>query len=155
AIGDGAVVLGICAGFQFLGHFYELPDGTRVTGLGLLDVVTVAGATRLVGKVAVQPTGALGLASVVVGFENHSGRTTLGQDGELRPLGAVLRGHGNNGRDGLEGAYRGRVFGTYLHGPLLPNNPELCDRLIRLALDGQGRVDPLPPLDDTAERAAA
>ena len=155
AVSDGAVVLGVCAGYQFLGHFYELLDGTRVAGLGVLDVTTVAGETRLVGKVVVQPAEALEVVSPIVGFENHSGRTTLGADPEVRPLGTVVRGHGNNGGDGSEGAFRGRVFGTYLHGPLLPNNPELCDRLIRLALESEGRSGPLAPLDDTTERAAA
>ena len=155
AIRDGAVVLGVCAGYQFLGHFYDLRDGARVAGLGVLDVTTVAGETRLVGKVVVRPVDALGIASAVVGFENHSGRTTLGADPELRALGAVVRGHGNNGSDGSEGAFKGRVFGSYLHGPLLPNNPELCDRLIWLAREAEGHGDPLTPLDDVIERAAA
>jgi CobQ-like glutamine amidotransferase family enzyme len=152
---DGAVVLGVCAGYQLLGHFYQLPDGTRIPGLGLLDVVTQAGAGRLVGKVVVRPTAALGLADPIVGFENHSGRTVLGSDPGLRPLGAVVRGHGNNGTDGSEGAFTERVFGTYLHGPLLPNNPQLCDLLLRLALQRHGKAEPLPPLDDSIERAAA
>ncbi len=156
AIADGCVVLGVCAGYQFLGHHYELPDGTRVPGLGCLDVTTTAAPERLVGKVAVAPHPDLGLGLPLVGFENHSGRTVLGADPDLRPLGRVIRGHGNNGRDGLEGAFRGAVFGSYLHGPLLPNNPELCDLLIRLARRRDGRDDPLSPLDDTVEvRAAA
>jgi CobQ-like glutamine amidotransferase family enzyme len=152
---DGSVVLGVCAGYQFLGRRYQLPEGGEVAGLGLLDVETTAGADRFTGKVVVQPDPALELQAPIVGFENHSGRTVLGSDPELRPLGAVLRGRGNNGRDGLEGAFKGTVFGTYLHGPVLPNNPELCDRLLRLALRRDGRPEALLPLDDAVERAAA
>jgi lipid II isoglutaminyl synthase (glutamine-hydrolysing) len=84
---------------------------------------------------------------VIAGFENHGGRTHLG-DGE-RPLGRVLKGHGNNGRDGTEGVHRDNVIGTYLHGPLLPKNAWLADRLIELALDVE-----LSPLDDELEQAA-
>jgi CobQ-like glutamine amidotransferase family enzyme len=156
AIEDGAVVLAVCAGYQFLGRYYELPDGRRLGGLGILDVATTAGGPdRLVGKVVIEPDPTTGLAGRIVGFENHSGRTVFGSDPDLRPLGRVLRGRGNNGTDGLEGACKGNVFGSYLHGPLLPNNPELCDLIIRRALRRRGHDEPLAPLDDTAERTAA
>jgi CobQ-like glutamine amidotransferase family enzyme len=88
----------------------------------------------------------------IVGFENHGGRTYLGRD--LEPLGEVVVGYGNNGKDGTEGARRLNAYGTYLHGSLLPKNPWLTDQLI---LDALRRVDEsfeLEPLDDTAERSA-
>lgn len=151
----GGVVLGVCAGYQLLGRRYQLRDGREVAGLGLLDLETIAGENRFIGKVVIQPDPALDVRAWIVGFENHSGRTVLGRDPELRPLGTVVRGHGNNGADGQEGAFKGTVFGTYLHGPILPNNPELCDRLIRLALRRHGQCEELARLDDTVERAAA
>jgi CobQ-like glutamine amidotransferase family enzyme len=86
---------------------------------------------------------------VLAGFENHGGRTHLGP--QTRPLGRVLRGHGNNGHDGLEGARQGSVIGTYLHGPLLPKNAWFADWLIRTAL---GLEEPLAALDDELEDAA-
>lgn len=152
---DGAVVLGVCAGFQILGHFHQLPDGRRIPGLGLLDVSTIAGSDRMIGRIVVEPHPDTGLAARIVGFENHSGRTHLGSDPDLRPLGRVVAGCGNNGRDADEGAFKGNVFGTYLHGPLLPNNPELCDLLLRRALQRRGQSGELAPLDDDAEHAAA
>ena len=152
---NGCVVLGVCAGYQLLGRRYTLLDGREVAGLGLLDLETTAGGNRFIGKVVVHPDPALGVGTQIVGFENHSGLTVLGDDPELRPLGTVVRGHGNNGGDGQEGAFKGTVFGTYLHGPVLPNNPELCDWLIRLALRRQGRSEELALLDDSVERAAA
>ena len=152
---DGCVVLGVCAGYQLLGRRYQLPDGREVAGLGLLDLETTARGDRLIGKVVVDPDPALGVRARIVGFENHSGLTVLGGDPELRPLGTVVRGHGNNGADGQEGAFKGTVFGTYLHGPILPNNPELCDWLIRLALRRHGQCEELASLDDAVERAAA
>jgi CobQ-like glutamine amidotransferase family enzyme len=141
----GAVVLGVCGGYQLLGHFYELGE-ERVEGVGLLDVTTVrADGPRLIGNVAVQLE-----EGVVVGFENHAGRTQLAA--EQAPLGRVLRGHGNDGRSGFEGARSGNVIGTYVHGPLLPKNAWLCDWLIARALGLE--PDALEPLDDALEDAA-
>lgn len=154
-IRDGSVVLGVCAGYQFLGHSYQLPDGTTIAGLGCLDITTTAAKDRLVGKVAIEPSAALGVVGRIVGFENHSGRTVLGPDRDLRPLGTVVRGHGNNGRDRSEGAFKGTVFGTYLHGPVLPNNPSFCDLLVRLARRRDGMLEELAPLDDSVELGAA
>jgi lipid II isoglutaminyl synthase (glutamine-hydrolysing) len=141
----GAVVLGVCGGYQLLGHYYEIAD-ERVPGVGLLDIETVRDpGPRLIGNIAVQLDG-----GVIVGFENHAGRTRLGTD--QAPLGRVLRGHGNDGASGLEGARRANVFGTYVHGPLLPKNAWFCDFLIAQALG----VEPtsLSALDDTLEDAA-
>ena len=146
AAARGAVVLAVCGGYQLLGHSYEL--GTqRLPGVGLVDLETAREAgPRLIGNCAIETDLGTG-PRVIAGFENHGGRTYLGAD--ERPLGRVLAGHGNNGRDGFEGVHRGNVVGTYLHGPLLPKNVWLADRLIELALG----VD-LEPLDDALEDAA-
>jgi CobQ-like glutamine amidotransferase family enzyme len=142
----GAAVLAVCGGYQLLGHSYQLGD-EELPGIGLVDLHTVRGeGPRLIGNCAIE-TGLEGEPRVIAGFENHGGRTHLG-NGE-QPLGRVLRGHGNNGEDGLEGVRRGAVIGTYLHGPLLPKNVWLADRLIELSLGIE-----LDPLDDALEDAA-
>ena len=132
AIDGGAALLAVCGGYQFLGSHYTTVDGTRLPGLGLVDLRTEAGQTRAIGNVLVDASG-LGLEPpTLVGFENHAGRTFLG-DG-LAPLGRCLVGRGNNGDDGFEGVAAGTVIGTYLHGSLLPKNPHLTDHLLRVAL---------------------
>ena len=142
----GAVVLAVCGGYQLLGHGYQLGD-EELPGVGLVDLRTVREpGERLIGNCAIEADLGGG-PRVIAGFENHGGRTYLG-DGE-RPLGRVLKGHGNNGGDGFEGVHRGNVIGTYLHGPLLPKNVWLADRLIELALGVS-----LSPLDDAMEDAA-
>ena len=128
----GAVVLGVCGGYQLLGHAYQLGD-EELPGIGLLDVRTVrSDGPRLIGNVAIEVElpGAARRGSP--GFENHGGRTHLGAGAQ--PLGRVLSGHGNNGADGHEGARAGNVIGTYLHGPLLPKNAWFADWLIATAL---------------------
>jgi CobQ-like glutamine amidotransferase family enzyme len=143
----GAVVLAVCGGYQLLGHEYEM-EGERLPGVGLVDLKTVREpGPRLIGNCAIEADLGDG-PRVIAGFENHGGRTYLAP-GE-QPLGRVLKGHGNNDRDGHEGVRRGNVIGTYLHGPLLPKNAWLADRLIELALDT--RLEPLP--DDSLEEAA-
>ena len=151
AADDGAVVLGVCGGYQLLGHGYVAADGQRMPGIGLLDLETVAGETRLIGDVVMDVT-LDGTAATVVGYENHAGRTHLG--GGCTPLGQLRRGQGNNGTDGCEGAVAGRTVGTYLHGPLLPKNPWLADTLLSWALDCAGSPVDLEPLDDALEHAA-
>jgi CobQ-like glutamine amidotransferase family enzyme len=142
----GAVVLAVCGGYQLLGNAYEM-DGEELPGVGLVDLRTVREeGPRLIGNCAIEADLGAG-PRVIAGFENHGGRTYLGA-GE-HPLGRVLKGHGNNGRDGAEGVRRGNVIGTYLHGPLLPKNVWLADRLIELALGIE-----LEPLDDRLEDAA-
>ena len=150
-VSRGGVVLGICGGYQLLGHSYRTLDGQELSGLGLLDVVTVAGERRLTGNVVIE-TSLGGEHRALVGFENHAGRTRLGEN--ARALGAVVAGHGNNGEDGGEGACQGRVFGTYLHGALLPKNPWFSDQLLRLALQRRYGDVELLPLDDTLEELA-
>ena len=142
----GAVVLAVCGGYQLLGSSYEM-EHEELPGIGLADLRTVREpGERLIGNCAIEADLGGG-PRVVAGFENHGGRTYLGP-GE-KPLGRVLSGHGNNGRDGFEGVHRGNVIGTYLHGPLLPKNVWLADRLIELALGIE-----LDPLEDSMEDAA-
>jgi CobQ-like glutamine amidotransferase family enzyme len=142
----GAVLLAVCGGYQLLGHSYALGD-EELPGIGLVDLRTVREpGPRLIGNCAIEADLGSG-PQVIAGFENHGGRTYLGP--EERALGRVLKGHGNNGRDGGEGVRRGSVIGTYLHGPLLPKNVWLADRLIELALGIE-----LEPLDDELEREA-
>ncbi len=145
AAARGAVFLTICGGYQLLGHYYKPHEGDELRGLSLMDAYTVAGNTRFIGNVAIErPDG-----SRVVGFENHSGRTYLGKD--VTPLGKVIHGHGNNGEDGHEGAVVGNLYGTYLHGSLLPKNPRLADELLARALSRRYGSVTLPPLPDGLE----
>jgi lipid II isoglutaminyl synthase (glutamine-hydrolysing) len=142
----GAVVLAVCGGYQLLGRSYQLGDRT-IPGVGLVGLETVREeGPRLIGNCAIESDLGSG-PQVIAGFENHGGRTYL--DASEAPLGRVLSGHGNNGRDRAEGVRRGNVIGTYLHGPLLPKNAWLADRLVELALGIE-----LAPLDDRMEEAA-
>ncbi|HEV2772104.1 MAG TPA: hypothetical protein VGV57_04665 [Thermoleophilaceae bacterium] len=141
-----AVILAVCGGYQLLGRSYQLEERT-IPGVGLVGLETVREpGPRLIGNCAIESEVG-GSERIVAGFENHGGRTYL-DPGEL-PLGRVLSGHGNNGRDGAEGVRRGNVIGTYLHGPLLPKNVWLADRLVEAALGIE-----LDPLDDELEEAA-
>src|SRR3712207_5181428 len=143
AAAAGKLIFAVCGGYQLLGHGYEL-GGERLPGVGLVDLETEReDGPRLIGNVAIE----LGDGQVLAGFENHGGRTRLGPD--ARPLGRVLRGHGNDGRSGYEGVRggpHGTVVGTYLHGPLLPKNAHFADWLTATALGVE-----LAPLDDTLE----
>jgi CobQ-like glutamine amidotransferase family enzyme len=148
AAARGAVVLGVCGGYQLLGHSYIL-GADEIPGVGLLDVRTVReDGPRLIGNVAIEVTLDDDAAHVLAGFENHGGRTHLGAG--QQPLGRVLKGYGNDGRSGYEGARSANTIGTYLHGPLLPKNVWFADWLIARALG----IDPgeLAPLDDAIER---
>jgi lipid II isoglutaminyl synthase (glutamine-hydrolysing) len=161
AAARGAIVLGICGGYQLLGRSYTLGE-QRIEGVGLLDVETVReDGARLIGNVAIEVrlddeantasgNGESAGVHVLAGFENHGGRTTL-TPGQA-PLGRVLRGHGNDGRSGFEGARSGNTIGTYLHGPLLPKNSWFADWLIAHAIGLDEHA--LAPLEDTLENAA-
>jgi CobQ-like glutamine amidotransferase family enzyme len=152
ALEDGAAMLAVCGGYQLLGHSYELEGGEQLPGLGLVDLHTVREpGARLIGNVVIEADLGDGREQIA-GFENHGGRTYLGA-GE-RPLGRVVSGWGNNGRDGFEGVRRGHLIGTYLHGPLLPKNTALADRLIEWSLGRRGGPHTLAPLDDELELAA-
>jgi lipid II isoglutaminyl synthase (glutamine-hydrolysing) len=150
-----AVILGVCGGYQILGHSYVLGQD-EIPGVGLLDVRTVReDGPRLIGNIAIEVSlggagAAAGADSILAGFENHGGRTYLG--GDTTALGRVVKGHGNDGRSGFEGARDGNTIGTYLHGPILPKNAWFADWLIATAL----HLDPsdLGLLDDAFERAA-
>jgi lipid II isoglutaminyl synthase (glutamine-hydrolysing) len=149
AAARGAVILGVCGGYQLLGHSYQLGEEV-LPGTGLVDLTTVrADGPRLIGNVAIETELTPGLRRVLAGFENHGGRTNLGPNAS--PLGRVLKGHGNNGTDGHEGVRNGSVIGTYLHGPLLPKNVWFADWLIETALSLE---QPLGPLDDRLETDA-
>jgi lipid II isoglutaminyl synthase (glutamine-hydrolysing) len=148
---EGAVLFGICGGYQLLGHRYVPQTGPAVPGLGLLDAETRAGTPRIIGRVRADAT-LWGSPFELVGFENHGGRTLLGPAAE--PLATVRRRRGNNGRDRAEGAVQGTLVGTYLHGPVLPLNPELADALLGRALARATGGEPLRPLDDRLEHWA-
>lgn len=122
---DGVAMLMICGLYQLFGHSFTTREGAELRGIGLLDVTTVGGPKRLIGNIVLDTE-----FGEVIGYENHSGLTTLGP--EAKPFGRVIKGVGNNG-DGTEGARQGNVIGSYLHGSLLPKNPDLADGLIELA----------------------
>lgn len=149
SVEGGAVILSVCGGYQLLGHYYR-PDGAPdVPGISLIDAHTVAGNRRMIGNVVVKrPDG-----STLVGFENHSGKTFLGAN--VEPLGLVVAGGGNNGEDGKEGCAHsvglGKVFGTYLHGSLLPKNPAFADEIVKLALKRRYGAVELSSLADSLE----
>ena len=146
---DGGSVIAVCGGYQLLGHYYDTDEG-RIEGLSLVDLYTEQGSPRLIDNIVLQSD----LVSMpVVGFENHSGKTYLG-DG-VRPLGTILKGCGNNGEDGTEGVRYRNVFGTYSHGPVLPKNPEFADFLLKTALQRRyGKEIVLDPLSDGFENLA-
>jgi CobQ-like glutamine amidotransferase family enzyme len=148
AVARGAAVLAVCGGYQLFGRGYRGHQGDPMPGIGLFQHETVAGEGRMIGDVLLDCEWA---GETLAGFENHAGRTYLGEG--TAPLGRVIEGHGNNGRDGTEGVRggaHGTVVGTYMHGPLLPKNTAFADWLARTALG----LDALPPLDDALEDAA-
>ncbi len=151
AVERGVALLAVCGGYQLLGERYLAADGAEMTGVGIFDMQTRASDSRLIGNAVVRsphlpPPGTL------VGFENHAGRTQLGAN--ARPLGTVLAGDGNNGRDGTEGCVHRSAFGTYLHGSLLPKNPHLADLILTRGLQRRHPDFQLVPLDDEIEWAA-
>ncbi|WP_283681163.1 type 1 glutamine amidotransferase [Parablautia sp. Marseille-Q6255] len=144
---DNGVVIAVCGGFQLLGHYYDTENG-RIEGLSLVDLYTEQESPRLISNIVIENDA---FEYPIVGFENHGGRTYIGEN---QPLGKVLFGHGNNGKDGVEGVLYKNVVGTYLHGPLLPKNPHVCDYLIRHALERRYGRSELEPLDDAQELEA-
>ena len=145
---DGAVFLGICGGYQLFGHYYQPHSKDKLNGISLMDAYTVAGKNRFIGNVTIK-TDFL-TPNTLVGFENHSGLTYL--QGDTTPLGCSVVGNGNNGMDGFEGGRYKNVFGTYLHGSLLPKNPHFADYLIELAIEKRyGEKVKLSPLNDEIE----
>jgi lipid II isoglutaminyl synthase (glutamine-hydrolysing) len=152
AVDEGVLVFAVCAGLQLLGHRYISNAGEEMVGAGILDLETRGGPQRFMQHAACTVT-IDGSTETVVGFENHSGLTELGPGCE--PFGRVIAGAGNNGKDGQEGARSGNVFATYLHGPVLPKNPWLTDRLIEIAVSrAEGAPFTLAPLNDEIEGRA-
>lgn len=148
ATAGGAVILSVCGGYQLLGHYYRPHEGPELKGISLVDAYTVAGNRRMIGNVIIKRDD----GTTLVGFENHSGKTYLGSG--VSPLGKVVVGNGNNGEDKMEGLAAGTVYGTYLHGSLLPKNPDFADKLLSQALSRRyGNVN-LAPLEDTLESQA-
>ena len=145
---DGVVMLAICGSYQMLGHEFVTQEGRRIPGVGVLDVTTHGQAERLIGNNYVDTAD----AGRLVGYENHSGLTTLGPG--ARPLGTTQPGRGNNGRDGTEGAVRDNVIGTYLHGPVLAKSPRFADDLLRRAYARRGEPVELAPLEGTVDSVA-
>ena len=145
----------ICGAYQFLGKYYKTADGKELKGLGVFPLFTEnpgEGVQRLIGNVVVKPV-IEGLAQDLVGFENHGGRTYL--DDKSMALGEVIDGHGNNAKDRTEGIVYKNSFGSYLHGPILPKNPQLADLLLTLALEQKyNKKFHLEPLDDSIEQKA-
>lgn len=138
---NGLPMLMICGMYQMFGHYFKTQDGGVINGLGILDVQTVAGNNRLIGNIVVETE-----FGSLIGYENHSGLTTLNQS--TKPLGTTAVGQGNNLNDGQEGARYKNVFATYLHGPVLAKNPVFADFLLKTAIDYAGIEANLTDLDE-------
>lgn len=151
AVEDEKVFLAICGGYQMLGNYYKTWDGVQCDFIGALDLYTVGDKERMIGNYMYQMDDADG-GMTVVGFENHSGKTYLSD--KVRPMGKVLAGYGNNGKDGTEGARYKNVFATYSHGSLFPKNPKLADYIMLTALKRKYPSLELELLDDTFENNA-
>lgn len=146
---DGGTVLAVCGGYQLLGNYYQTAD-KKLEGLGILDIYTKWEARRLVGNIVLESPV---FSAPIVGFENHGGRTWIG---DYEPLGRVCTGFGNTGDSDWEGVRYKNLIGTYLHGPLLPKNPQVCDYLLQRALERKyGGEIVLSPLEDELESLAS
>jgi lipid II isoglutaminyl synthase (glutamine-hydrolysing) len=165
----GVPLLAICGGYQLLGDYYKPQNGPKLAGLGIFPVYTNASDQRMIGNLVIElGVGVLGVEGVntntpltsnslrpnlLVGFENHSGKTYLKEG--AKSLGKVVKGFGNNGEDGIEGCIYKNAIGCYMHGSLLPKNPQLADWLIQKALEIKyGEKSNLEPLNDELENDA-
>lgn len=145
---NNGVLIAVCGGYQLLGKYYKTAE-KKIEGLSLLDIETDSDSKRLIGNIVLESPR---FSQKIVGFENHAGRTDIH---DYEPLGKVIYGHGNNGISGYEGVIYKNVIGTYLHGPLLPKNPMLCDDLLTRALKKKfSDFKSLSPLDDSLENTA-
>jgi lipid II isoglutaminyl synthase (glutamine-hydrolysing) len=141
---DGGVpMLMICGMYQLFGKFFKTSGGQTIPGIGIFDIETYGGDERLIGNIVTRSE----LFGDIVGYENHSGLTYLKSGAS--PLARVINGEGNNTKDDTEGVMRSNVIGTYLHGSLLPKNPQIADWLIKKALEQRGDTTELSALDDT------
>ena len=143
---DGVPMLVICGLYQLFGHYFQTNQGEKIPGIGLFDAYTVAGEERLIGNIVTEWQG-----HQLVGYENHSGLTHLGKG--QASFGSVVQGAGNNGQDNTEGARIYNVFGSYLHGPILPKNPQFADELLRLAMLRKYGERDLRPASSASEKA--
>lgn len=148
AVEDEKVFLTICGGYQLLGQYRKDLKGEQTDFLGALDIYTIDQKKRFVGDFKFKLTDSDG-GNEIIGFENHSGLTYLGD--KVKPLGNIIKGFGNNGKDGTEGARYKNVFASYSHGPLLPKNPQLCDLILKTALLRKYPNVSLDALDDNFE----
>lgn len=148
AANDGVIMLGICGTYQLFGNRFVTLSGKEIPGIGIFQAETVGSKKRMIGNVVISTS-----FGTLVGFENHSGKTNLFAGQEA--LGKVLKGYGNNSSSGFEGAVMNNSFGTYLHGPLLPKNPQFTDVLLRRALERKYGNVSLEPLNDSLEHQAA
>jgi len=145
---NGIPMLMICGMYQMFGHYFKTQDNHKIPGIGILDLNTVASDGRLIGNITDQTEW-----GDVIGYENHSGRTFLGDN--VKSFGMTKKGQGNNGKDKTEGAVWNNVFGSYLHGPLLAKSPNFADYLLNLAITQAGNNIILSPLNDQLEALAA
>lgn len=145
----GVTMLLICGTYQLFGHRFVTSKSNEIKGVGILDIETFAGEQRLIGNVSIETD-----YGTLTGYENHSGETFLNKQGDVEPLGLVVLGEGNNTTDKSEGAVRKNVFGTYMHGPLLPKNPAFADELLSRAMNLKYGKAELTQLEDKLERAA-
>jgi lipid II isoglutaminyl synthase (glutamine-hydrolysing) len=145
----GVPMLMICGMYQMFGHYFKTASGQKLPGIGLIDVHTIAGNTRIIGNI-IETTNDWG---TLVGYENHSGRTVLGKSAHM--LGETKPNQGNNGTDNSEGAVQLNIYGSYLHGPMLAKSPMFADHLLSLALSVAGENTKLKALDDSLEHLAA
>ena len=142
---NSGVLIAVCGGYQLLGKYYQLED-EKIEGLSILDIYTEQGKKRLIGNIVLHNDE---IGADIVGFENHGGRTYTGN---YKNLGSVVKGYGNTGKSGFEGVVYKNVFATYLHGPLLPKNPKLCDHILKRVLEKKYPDNSsLAPLDDETE----
>ncbi len=148
AVESEKTLLAICGGYQMLGKYYKTHDGKQMDFIGAIDFYTVGSNTRMIGNYAFETDDNI----KIVGFENHSGKTYLGEN--VSPLGTVISGFGNNGEDNKEGVLYKNTFCTYSHGPVLPKNPKFADKLIKTALMKKYGECELEPLNDEFENKA-
>jgi len=162
-IEDTIPALFVCGAPQLMGHYYEPAEGKRIEGLGIFDMYTKHPGPRndrlisnVIAKLEIQnftSPSHLVPSPYLIGFENHGGRTFLGDS--AKPLAKIIKGFGNNGKDGTEGVVYKNALGSYLHGPLLPKNPQIADWLIAKALEVKYKKEiELEKLDDTLEEKA-
>lgn len=146
-VNGGTPMLLICGMYQMFGKCYETCEGRLIDGIGVFDAYTKASSDRLIGNITVNTK-----FGEIIGYENHSGLTYLNK--EQKSFGKVVRGAGNNGVDNLEGAILNNTIGSYLHGPILPNNPKLADEIIKIALENRNVNARLKELDDSIANKA-